>query len=276
MTYRERRVQKAERLTEWADKRRKKSAAAFSAALAIGDMIPMGQPILVGHHSEKRHRRDISRIDRAMGAGVEHNKTADRMESRAENIERALDQSIYDDDPDAIERLEAKLAKLEAQRKQYKAYNKTHVTVEDEGPPHRTRWSGAPVGEVVKKAKGTVTVRFGDGTEETVASKRCCVALSSYVLQNLGGTITRTRQRLDGLKRKKQIIETRTEREAGGATIAPAANGWSAYVDVSHPWKPSRDVIEELKAAGFRWVGSDVCWRGPEDKLPACYRDEAA
>jgi hypothetical protein len=27
------------------------------------EMIPLGQPILVGHHWEKRHRRDLKRID---------------------------------------------------------------------------------------------------------------------------------------------------------------------------------------------------------------------
>jgi hypothetical protein len=34
-------------------------------------MIPFGQPILVGHHSEGRARRDQGRIESGMRAGVE-------------------------------------------------------------------------------------------------------------------------------------------------------------------------------------------------------------
>lgn len=71
MTYRERREARAEKLREWAAKRDAKSAAGFQAARTVADGIPLGQPILVGHHSEKRHRRDIARIDSGMRAGAE-------------------------------------------------------------------------------------------------------------------------------------------------------------------------------------------------------------
>lgn len=58
MTYRDRREAKADRLREWAEKREAKAAAAFDSAATLSDAIPFGQPILVGHHSEKRARRD--------------------------------------------------------------------------------------------------------------------------------------------------------------------------------------------------------------------------
>jgi len=38
--------------------------AAQAAADRISDAIPFGQPILVGHHSEGRHRRDLDRMHR--------------------------------------------------------------------------------------------------------------------------------------------------------------------------------------------------------------------
>ena len=60
-TYRERRLAKAERLRDWAVKREEKAASAFKAAHTLADMIPMGQPILVDHHSEGRARRDAER-----------------------------------------------------------------------------------------------------------------------------------------------------------------------------------------------------------------------
>ena len=62
-TYRDRRIAKAERLREWADKRDAKAVTARAAADQTADMIPFGQPILVGHHSERgdRNRRDRMR-----------------------------------------------------------------------------------------------------------------------------------------------------------------------------------------------------------------------
>ncbi|HAO14890.1 MAG TPA: hypothetical protein DDE71_04930, partial [Tenacibaculum sp.] len=39
--------------------------------------IPFGQPILVGHHSEKRHRRTIEKAHRAMDKCLEESKKAE-------------------------------------------------------------------------------------------------------------------------------------------------------------------------------------------------------
>lgn len=39
--------------------------AGYAAAREYASRIPFGQPILVGHHSEGRHRRDLAKIDRA-------------------------------------------------------------------------------------------------------------------------------------------------------------------------------------------------------------------
>lgn len=62
---------------------------AWEASHAISDRIPMGQPILVGHHSERRHRRDLARIDGHMRRSVEASKEAARHDDRAKALERA-------------------------------------------------------------------------------------------------------------------------------------------------------------------------------------------
>ena len=36
------------------------------------EMIPLGQPILAGHHSAKRHCKDLNRIDRHFAEAKEH------------------------------------------------------------------------------------------------------------------------------------------------------------------------------------------------------------
>jgi hypothetical protein len=48
---------------EAGDRAAARSEAASRAEHRIIDGYPMGQPILVGHHSECRHRRDLERAD---------------------------------------------------------------------------------------------------------------------------------------------------------------------------------------------------------------------
>src|SRR5436305_853670 len=81
----------------------------------------MGQPILVGHHSEKRHRRDIAKIDNGMRKTIELGGKSAAQASAADEIEAQAAAAIYDDDPDAIERLTEKIARMEAKRAAVKA-----------------------------------------------------------------------------------------------------------------------------------------------------------
>jgi hypothetical protein len=77
-----------------------KSQAAYGGEHGILDMIPMGQPILVGHHSERRHRRDLERAEslrrrgRAEAERAEHHAgragTAERYQARRESVPATL------------------------------------------------------------------------------------------------------------------------------------------------------------------------------------------
>ena len=60
---------------------RRDAAQERSRAVVAG--IPLGQPILVGHHSEKRHRRDLERSDNAMRKAIDEDRKADHWRSRA-------------------------------------------------------------------------------------------------------------------------------------------------------------------------------------------------
>ena len=83
---RERARLKAERLEGCASNAEKRSGEAFRKADMSEDAtgIPFGQPILVGHHSEARHRRTIERANDAMRKSVEESDKAERYERRAE------------------------------------------------------------------------------------------------------------------------------------------------------------------------------------------------
>lgn len=113
---------KADRYRELADKARDQSNAVHEQSNRLADAIPFGQPILVGHHSEKRHRRDIERIQNGMMKSIELSKKAKYYENKVSGIEN--NNSISSDDPEAITKLKEKLIQLEIKREQYKEYNK--------------------------------------------------------------------------------------------------------------------------------------------------------
>ena len=64
----ERAAQRAERFTTYQGKRAADAEQARKAVAAVADGIPLGQPILVGHHSERHARRDAEK-SRAACAG---------------------------------------------------------------------------------------------------------------------------------------------------------------------------------------------------------------
>ncbi|EOY3862789.1 DUF3560 domain-containing protein, partial [Escherichia coli] len=80
----------------------------------LAAMIPPGQPILVGHHSERRARRDAQRIENGMKRAVMLFERAEYWEERARS---ALLHAKYKERPDVrwrrIKKIEADLRKAE-------------------------------------------------------------------------------------------------------------------------------------------------------------------
>jgi hypothetical protein len=75
---------KADRLINASINAENKSTQYFERSNDAVKGIVFGQPILVGHHSEKRHRADLDKSWNAMGKSVEMSKKAEEYESRAE------------------------------------------------------------------------------------------------------------------------------------------------------------------------------------------------
>ena len=191
-TYRERREARADRLRGWADKRDAKAAGAFATADSIAERFPFGQPILVGHHSEARARRDQGRIVPTMRRGIEHNAKAEAMRQRADNIERAAARAIYSDDPDAADALGAKIATLEAKRDRYKAYNASCRAAARLDPESKT---------------GDLSLLDDAQRADLLNLARVCPyqldkngQFPSYATTNLGATINAARKRLERLE----------------------------------------------------------------------------
>ncbi|HGD9198367.1 TPA: DUF3560 domain-containing protein, partial [Escherichia coli] len=94
--------------------RASESAQALDEVERLAAMIPPGQPILVGHHSERRARRDAQRIENGMKRAVMLFERAEYWEERARS---ALLHAKYKERPDVrwrrIKKIEADLRKAE-------------------------------------------------------------------------------------------------------------------------------------------------------------------
>lgn len=251
MTRRERLERKLELRREWADKAKAKAEAHFGAAHRIADMIPMGQPILVGHHSEKHHRRDLERIDSNMRNGIERSDMAETHVSKAGGIEHALDRSIFSDDSNAIEALEIRIKNNETKREHMKEINRLY-----------------------RKGDGASLAGYGLNLEAMREKLKdayswCRQPYPAYELSNLGGRITADRKRLEFVKQQQQRT-AKAEQSPNGVTIEICQMG---YVRVTFAEKPSRDILNALRGAGFHWGAGS--WSGKGDQLPQAVRDLA-
>lgn len=184
MSYRERREAKAARLREWADKREAKADARRASVDALAGQIPLGQPILVGHHSEGRARRDQDRIQNGMRRSIEDSKKAADFRRRADGIEAAADHAIYRDDDDAIEKLRERIEERVAERDRIKAYNASCRR----GEPDLSLLDDAQRANLMSIAKNA-SYQLRDGGQ-----------FPAYASSNLSGSINKDRKRLAAME----------------------------------------------------------------------------
>ena len=78
----ERAEERADRFVDYKDKRISDAERAHDAVSRIADNIPLGQPILIGHHSERHARKDAERIENGMRKTVKMWHTAKYWEDR--------------------------------------------------------------------------------------------------------------------------------------------------------------------------------------------------
>jgi hypothetical protein len=142
----ERAEAKADRLEDLSERRAEASAQAHATVKSITDHIPFGQPILVGHHSERRARKDAERIERAMDKAVANWKAAEYWSQRAKG---ALLHAKYKERPDVrarrIKGLESDLRKCERNQADAEKALKIWETLHDDAAT------------IIKKKDGSVT-----------------------------------------------------------------------------------------------------------------------
>lgn len=109
-------IERAERAERKAASLRATGEGLLQASSDEAQQIPLGQPILVGHHSEKKHRAHLARLNSKTRKGVE-------LLRASENVGRG-GVAVLANDPEIVVALRAKVAKLEEERATKKAFNK--------------------------------------------------------------------------------------------------------------------------------------------------------
>lgn len=84
----ERAEERAERFEELSDKREQDAQRTYDHVTKIADAIPLGQPILVGHHSERMARKHAEKIKDGMSKAVSMWETSKYWEDRAKGAIR--------------------------------------------------------------------------------------------------------------------------------------------------------------------------------------------
>lgn len=116
MTRRERLERKADRLKKWAESAREKA----SALLAQGDPLRRDHAFL----TQPGYIPERARMHRRTERAAEYLEKVREHERRAHEIERQLENTIFDDDPDAVEQLEARILEREETAGRYREINR--------------------------------------------------------------------------------------------------------------------------------------------------------
>jgi len=235
-SYEQKRQEKKERLLAAADKARRESDSLYNTYHKMADVIPFGQPILVGHHSERGDRNYRARVENTMRKSIELDSKADYYEQRAKAIEN--NHSIFSDDPEATTKLSDRIAKLEQRQELMKAANK-----------------------LVKKndREGLSELGFDDKVIDSLFKPDCFgnLGFASYAITNNGANIRRLKQRMAELEK----LSARQSSDTVVNDVTISANIEANRVQIFFPGKPDEEVRKELKANGFRWAPSEGAWQ---------------
>lgn len=236
-----------ERLEARADKAAGNARAKFDRAMSHIAGIEPGQPILVGHHSERRHRRDLERHDNAMRAAIAEDKKAAHYADRAAAVGTG---GISSDDPEAVDKLNAKLARLEAAQAFMVEANR-HV--------RRVKAGKAEISAVTARLQELRPNWTDDQSRELMSPDFCGrTGFPSYATSNNNAEIHRVKARIATLQRAAEAEHKETEHPSGVRVVEdPEANRLRLYF----PGKPDDATRAALKSFGFRWARSEGAWQ---------------
>ena len=149
---------------------------------------------------------------------------------------------ISSDDPQAVEKLEAKLAALEKHQELMKAAN---VAIRMKDPTE----GDAKLAELGYTPEDIAKLRAPDFCGR--------IGYPAYELQNNNANIRRIRGRIAELKKRTESTPEGWEFDGGRVVVNTTENRLQIIFD----GKPDADIRTELKGEGFRWAPSQGTWQ---------------
>jgi len=218
------------RLEAAADRARNASSMVYTATKQKESVIPFGQPILVGHHSEGRDRNFRKSIDNGFGKAFALSDKAEHYDRRAASVGKG---GISSDDPDAIKKLKTQLADAQEVQERMKKVN-----------------------ACVRKNDRPGLEKLGYTEEQVIAffTKDFAgrIGFPSYQLTNNNANMNRIKDRIAELEKK---AERQTKEHAG--------NGYTYREDTEEnrvmfifDGKPAEEIRKILSSNGFKWSPS--------------------
>ncbi|MCF3643220.1 DUF3560 domain-containing protein [Rhizobium sp. TRM95111] len=213
--------------------------ATYHKAHKMAEAIPFGQPILVGHHSEKRDRNYRDRIHNTFGKAFDLHNKAKHYAGKAAAVGTG---GISSDDPDAIDKLRAELAKMEAAQEQMKAANKA------------IRTNKTPEAQTV----ALVALGFKEASAVKLLEKDFAgrVGFPNYALTNNNANMRRIKLRIAELEKRGKREDV--ERSGSGFTYREDVE--ENRVMFVFEGKPDERTRKILKAHAFKWSPSRSAW----------------
>lgn len=114
---------RAAKLLSYASNAEKKANQYYEASNKDKDFLVLGEPIKIGHHSEKRHRKIIEQAHNNFGKYVELSDKAEKYEDRAAYWEEKA-KNITLANPESLEYFEYKLEEAKEKHRKYKSGEK--------------------------------------------------------------------------------------------------------------------------------------------------------
>lgn len=220
-----------------AQKANVESEKTYNRAHKMAEAIPFGQPILIGHHSEKRDRNYRDRIHNTYGKAFALQDKAKHYEQKAASVGTG---GISSDDPEAITKLKEQLADVRASQETMK---KANALIR--------KYKGDEVAQISAIA---ALDGFTEATARELVKPDCCgrIGFPSYALSNNNANARRIEQRIKELERMQE--RATVEHEGKGYTYREDTE--ENRVMFIFDGKPGETTRKILKSNGFRWSPS--------------------
>lgn len=227
--YEEKRQARIDRLNEAADRAEKRASDTYDSARKMSEAIPFGQPIIVGHHSERSDRNYRKRINDKFELAFREQGKADELREKAQAAENNT--AISSDDPEAIQKLKDKLLGL------------------------AESWSIMRAANEYYKRNGTCIGCYGisDETAEKLDNKAKenykKKPFSDYEFTKNYQKMRRIKLRIWGLEKLRELDFEPVEFETGKVVANREINRIQFFFD----GKPDEETRGVLKSWGFRF-----------------------